>query len=408
MSEPRLRIGVVCYPTFGGSGIVATEIAEAMAERGHEVHVLSTAPPVRLRHSRENLRFHQVGALEYPLLEPGGSYAIALASKLVDVAMWAGLDVVHAHYAVPHATSAWMAREVLGDRRFGLVTTLHGTDITLVGSDPSFQPITRFSIEKSDIVTTPSQFLRVETAARLGVHRPGTRAAPSSERDPTEGIVVIPNFVDVERYCPRPLMSPGLPAPAYGARDWGHAEALLVHASNFRPVKRIMDVMAIFGRVVADRPCRLVMVGDGPERQRAESWARDRGLASRVCFLGRQEEFVDVLQQASAFLLPSESESFGLAALEAMACGVPVVASRVGGLPEVIEDGVSGVLETLGDTDAHAKAVLSLLDSPERMAAMRVAARQRVLDRFQPGPVLDAYEALYQAAAGKRALRPGS
>ncbi len=405
MSRTRLRIGVVCYPTFGGSGIVASEIAEAMAERGHEVHVISTAPPVRLRHSRENLRFHQVGALEYPLLEPGGSYAIALASKLVDVATWAGLDVVHAHYAVPHATSAWMAREVLGDRRFGLVTTLHGTDITLVGSDPSFQPITRFSIEKSDIVTAPSEFLRAETGARLGVLRPGLALATSasdSRQDVTEGIHVIPNFVDVERYAPRRSPPHGESTSSGGARNWSHAEPLLVHASNFRPVKRIMDVMSIFGRVAAQRSCRLVMVGDGPERQRAESWTREHGLASRVCFLGRQEEFVDVLEQASVFLLPSESESFGLAALEAMACGVPVVASRVGGLPEVIEDGVSGVLATLGDVDAHANAVLSLLNDPERMAAMRLAARQRVLDRFQPAPVLDAYEVLYLAAAGFR------
>ena len=384
MTGRPLRIGVVCYPTFGGSGIVATEIAEGMAERGHQVHVLSTAPPVRLHHRWENLRFHQVGAFEYPLLEPGGSYAIALASMLVDVATWAGLDVVHAHYAVPHATSAWMAREVLGARRFGLVTTLHGTDITLVGADPSFRPITRFSIERSDAVTAPSEFLRAETALRIGVERQDLR--------------VIPNFVDVTRYRPRP----GGPV----ASEWAHGEPILVHASNFRPVKCVLDVVAIFAAVNQVRPCRLVLVGDGPDRQRAESWVRERGLGERVCFLGRQEAFIELLQEAAVFLLPSASESFGLAALEAMACGVPVVASRVGGVPEVIEDGVSGLLEPAGDVEAHSRAVLRLLQTPELARRIGDGARARVLERFRSEPALDAYEAVYRAISSLSAPSP--
>ncbi|MEW5852106.1 MAG: N-acetyl-alpha-D-glucosaminyl L-malate synthase BshA [Myxococcota bacterium] len=302
MSAP-LNIGITCFPTWGGSGVIATEIGVAMAERGHRVHFIARDLPVRLRHTSGNVMFHEVTESGYPVLQDSNTYPIALASKIIDVASHSRLDVVHVHYAVPHATSAWMAREVLGHHAPRVVTTLHGTDITLVGNDPSYLPITRFSILKSDLVTAPSAFLRKATWENLGI--------PSSFP-----IEVIPNFVDTDLFAPPaardhsqlrvpfPTMAPG--------------EAVLFHTSNFRSVKRICDVVAIFNEVSRRRPCRLVMIGDGPDRSGAERKLRELGLGERVAFLGKQDGFSELLANADVFLLPSETESFGLAALEAL------------------------------------------------------------------------------------------
>lgn len=386
MTDRRLTLGITCFPTFGGSGIVATEIGLAMARRGHKVHFISRSLPVRLDRNVEGVYFHEVTESDHPVLQPGGAYPIALATKMIEVATYEKLDVLHVHYAVPHATAAWMARAVLGKSAPRLVTTLHGTDITLVGSDPSYLPITRFSILQSDAVTTPSAFLRQATWSRL-------------ELPETVPIDVIPNFVDTDRYAPggdrsrlRTLF-PGL----------ADAEPVLFHVSNFRPLKRIGDVLAIFAEVNKQRPCRLVLVGDGPERSAAERKAHDWGVSERVAFLGNQERFVDWLAAADVFLLPSETESFGLAALEALSCGVPVVASDVGGLPEVVQHGETGWLAPVGDVGQMAAHVLALVDNHQTWQAFSRLARERVLARSQRGPAVDHYEAIYRRVLSIRA-----
>ena len=384
-----LGVGIICYPTFGGSGVVATEIGIAMARRGHRVHFIAWDVPGRLGEWIANVRFHAVEARDYPLFrhEP---YTIALASKLVEVASFEGLDVVHVHYAVPHAASAFLAAQVLGDKAPKVLTTLHGTDITLVGADPSYLPITRFSIQRSDAVTAPSQFLRNATREILGV----------GDETPIE---VIPNFVDTDRWSPAEQRDRRAVAALCGPPVDGVDPALpvLVHVSNFRPLKRVCDVVEIFRRVTERHPARLVLVGDGPERSRAERQVHALGLGDRTAFLGKQERFDEVLRHADVFLLPSETESFGLAALEALSCGVPVVASRVGGLPEVVADGETGYLLPVGDVAAMADRVIQLLDDPALLARMRVAARHRALTCFPQEPVIDRYEALYHTLAGR-------
>jgi N-acetyl-alpha-D-glucosaminyl L-malate synthase BshA len=374
-----ISLGITCFPTFGGSGLIATEIGLAMARRGHRVHFIARDLPVRLRGAAENVLFHEVAESDYPALQDSSSYPIALASKMIEVATYEQLDVLHVHYAVPHATAAWMAREVLGARGPRLVTTLHGTDITLVGADPCHLPITRFSILKSDAVTTPSAFLRRATWANFDI----------PESFPIE---VVPNFVDSDRYTPggdRARLAAYLP----GLRD---DEPVLFHVSNFRPVKRIGDVIGVFAAVNREVPCRLVLVGDGPERSAAERRLREAGLHDRVACLGKQEAFADLLAAADVFLLPSETESFGLAALEALSCGVPVVASDVGGVPEVVDDGETGLLAPVGDVPAMAAAVLSLLRDPARRRAFGARARARTLERFRLEPAIDRYEAVYR------------
>jgi N-acetyl-alpha-D-glucosaminyl L-malate synthase BshA len=375
-----LRLGITCFPTFGGSGVIAAEIGLAMAARGHRVHFIARDVPVRLRGAlHAGVFFHEVMEAEHPVLDQAGSYPIALASKMIDVATHEPLDVLHVHYAVPHATAAWMACQVLGARAPRVVTTLHGTDITLVGKDPSFLPITRFSIQQSDAVTTPSQSLKQETYDGLGI----PRSMP---------IQVIHNFVDTQRFAPhadRAVLQRVFP-------DLAAHEKVLFHASNFRPVKRVLDVVAIHAAVNARVAARLVLVGDGPERSRAERVVRESGLQGRVVFLGKQESFEALLANADVFLLPSTHESFGLAALEAMACGVPVVASRVGGIPEVVEHGVTGWLAPVGDVQAMAAHVCVLLGDEALRKRFSVAARQHVLQQHQPGPAVDQYEALYR------------
>jgi len=374
-----LRVGVVCFSTFGGSGVVAAEVASALAERGHAVHVFSDDVPGRLDPDRPGIQFHPVRPPAYPQLKHS-PYPLALTSKIVDVARRDGLDVIHAHYALPHAASAVLARAVLGGDRGQvprLVTTLHGTDITLVGSDASFLPLTQFSITASDAVTTPSAWLAAATFQKLGI--------PSSVR-----IDVIPNFVDAARFSPGPATAREVP--------------VLLHVSNFRPVKRVDDVVALFAALRAERPLRLRLVGDGPDRARLQAEVAARGLAADVEFLGEQIDLPAVMRGADLFVLPSETESFGLAALEAMACGLPVVASDVGGLPEVIADGETGFLRPMGDVAALTAAARLLLDDPPLRARFAAAGRRRAETQYQRDPAVDSYLAVYRRVLARRAL----
>jgi len=366
-----LKIGIVCYPVYGGSGVVATELGLELAARGHEVHFISYAQPFRLPYFVDRVFYHEVEIPTYPLFE-NPPYSLALASAIYGTAVRRKLDLIHAHYAVPHATSAWIAREMLDDD-LKVVTTLHGTDITLIGQDPSFKPITKFSIRRSDAVSAVSEYLRTETVRHFGV--------------PSESIRVIPNFVDLDRYkrdvhpCHRAsLAEPG--------------EKIVMHISNFRPVKRVDDAVRIFARISREVPARLVLVGDGPERGRALQVAEQEGVQSRVLFLGKQESVAELLACADLVLLPSASEAFGLVALEAMACGTPVVATAVGGVPEVVPDGEAGFLAAVGDNDAMAESALALLRDPVRWDAFSRNAREAA-SRFDAKRVVALYEDLY-------------
>jgi N-acetyl-alpha-D-glucosaminyl L-malate synthase BshA len=364
-----VRIGIVCYPTYGGSGAVATELGLALAERGHHVHFISYALPFRLRFN-ERVTFHEVKIGTYPLFEHP-PYSLALAVELHEVAVREQLDLIHAHYAIPHATAGWMAKELLRrERRLPIVTTLHGTDITLVGQDPSYFAITRFSIEQSDGVTAVSAYLREETVRAFGC---------AADR-----IRVIPNFVDLREFAP----------PAERCSVYPPQEKVLMHISNMRPVKRMLDVVHIFARVQDRLPARLVLVGDGPDRDAAERELARLGLADRARCLGKVENVADVLKWADLYLLPSVSESFGLSALEALATGVPVVGARTGGLPEVVEHGVSGYLGAPGDPADMAAGAIALLEDPERYAAAARAARERAA-RFAIEAVVPRYEEVY-------------
>jgi L-malate glycosyltransferase len=381
----RLRIGVSCYPTVGGSGTVAVELASALASRGHQVHVVCYESPVRLKPHR-GLFFHEVDVSDYPLFKYP-PYVMALSSRLSDVAIRYQLDIIHAHYAIPHSISAFLAREIVGGDRPRLVTTLHGTDITLIGSDPAYRPITKFALEQSDVVTAPSWWLKEQT-----------------ERDICGdcSVDVIPNFVDIVRFTPE-LKSP---AGRFAAPE----EWMLVHVSNFRPVKRVADVVRIFARVNERHPARLVMIGDGPDRVVAEREAAAAGVLDRVSMLGAVTDVESVVACSDAMLLPSAGESFGLAALEAMACGVPVVGARAGGLPEVVTDGVDGVLADIGDVDSMAAGIIEVLSDPARTQAFSRAARATAESRFRTDLIVPMYEAAYDAALAKppRGLRTRS
>jgi N-acetyl-alpha-D-glucosaminyl L-malate synthase BshA len=375
-----LGIAITCFPTFGGSGVVATEIGLELARRGHRVHFICADVPWRFERYVENVFFHEVEGRDYPLFDQTASpYTLALASKMVEVARWERLDILHVHYAIPHAASAWMACEILradGGEVPRLVTTLHGTDITVVGNDKSFLPVTRFVVERSDAVTVPSQALADQTRENLAV-------------SPRRAIEVIPNFVDTDAFAPS-MAGPRTPPR-------------LVHNSNFRPLKRVEDVIRVFAAVHRARPdCELVLVGDGPERSRVERLVHELGLGRAVCFLGKQLRFVEVLQGARAFLLPSEIESFGLAALEALSCGVPVVATRTGGLPEVVTDGADGFLLPVGDVDGMAAAALRLVEDDVLYKKLAGAARATAESRFPRGPMVARYEALYRRILGAR------
>jgi L-malate glycosyltransferase len=372
--RPAMRIGISCYPTYGGSGVVASELALAMAEAGDEVHVISYARPPRLVADRDRLCFHEVRVREYPLFEYP-PYSLALATKMVEVAKTQGLDVLHVHYAVPNAVSAVLARQMLEPRPMAVVTTLHGTDVTLIGNDPSYLETTRFGVVQSDAVTAVSEWLRLKTLEQLGIERE---------------IAVIPNFIDPLRY--RADESRAIPDVR-----------LLVHVSNFRRVKRSGDVIAIFARVHERVPSRLLMVGDGPERAAAEERVRTLGLTHAVEWLGNLDRVEDVLRDADLFLLPSKQESFGLAALEALACGVPVVATRAGGLPEVVIDGECGELREVGDVEGMAEAAIRLLEDGELRRRYARAGRRRALERFDRARIVERYREVYQTAIARRA-----
>jgi L-malate glycosyltransferase len=371
-----MNIGLVCYASVGGSGIVATELGKALARRGHHVHFISTEMPFRFGEFQAGLSFHQVLTPTYPLFrEP--QYLLSLANKIVQVSREFNLDIVHAHYAVPHATAAFLSRQVLASSGSAprVVTTLHGTDITLVGSDPSYSQIVAFSIEQSDRVTAVSESLRASTCEELGVSR---------------DITVVPNFLDCGVH--RRQASPAL-RQRFGGGD--PDVKIVTHVSNFRPVKRVEAVLAIFDRIRRAVDARLLLVGDGPELGTAYRVARELGISGQIDFVGAQEEIVPLLSVSDLFLLPSSQESFGLAALEAMACEVPVVASRVGGLPEVIEHGVSGFLHAPDELDAMAASALSLLTDPALHASIAQVACERVRTHFCADRVVPMYEKCY-------------
>ena len=374
-----MRIGITCYPTYGGSGAVATELGLALAQRGHEVHFVSYAQPFRLEHFRERVFFHEVEMEDYPLFEHP-PYSLALAVALHDTARKHELDLVHVHYAIPHATSAWIAHEMLGEESdLKIVTTLHGTDITLVGLHPSFHAITRFSILRSHGLTAVSEFLKRETVRDFTV--------------PEERIEVIPNFVDTAVY------RPGL-EPCHREAFALEGEKIVMHISNYRAVKRVEDVVSVFARLTAKQPSRLVLIGDGPERPRVLMRADELGVRDRVLFLGKHTSVHELLSCADLFLLPSGSESFGLVALEAMACGVPVVASNVGGLPEVIEHGTTGYMFDIGDIDGMVEAGLRILGDDDLWRSLSDAGRALAEERFSAERVVPLYERYYERVLG--------
>jgi N-acetyl-alpha-D-glucosaminyl L-malate synthase BshA len=370
-----MKIGITCYPTYGGSGAVATELGLELARRGHQVHFITYDSPFRLRGYAERVFFHQVETRmgRYPLFDHF-PYTLALASKQYEVVLQERLEVLHVHYAIPHATTAYLARQMLnGEWPLKVITTLHGTDITLVGQESSFYGITKFSIEQSNAVTAVSSYLRDETYRAFGCVSCDVR--------------VIPNFVNLQEYRPAEPASRAQLAPA------GHK--VISHVSNFREVKRVKDVVRVFARIQRALPATLIMIGDGPERMDAENEARELGVSADVRFLGRLDSVASLLQGSDLFILPSQTESFGLAALEAMACGAPVVASRAGGLPEVIDDGVNGILEPVGSVEAMGRRAVELLRDPQRHAAMRAAAIAKA-EQFSSDRIVPMYEGFYR------------
>jgi L-malate glycosyltransferase len=372
-----MKIGITCYPTYGGSGVVATELGKALAARGHEIHFIAYALPMRLEHVAEGIYFHEVRVNTYPLFEYP-PYSLALTSKMIDVARFHGIDLLHVHYAIPHANSAVLARQILcrEGRNVPVVTTLHGTDITLVGQDASFEPVVTHAINESDGVTAVSDYLRRETFEHFGV---------------TREIEVIPNFIDTQRFRRQ--------AKEHFKRAIApNGEKLLVHVSNFREVKRAADVVRVFHRLHAEGlGVKLLLVGDGPDRHACEVLARELGVAHDVRFLGKQEPVEEILSIADVFLIPSGSETFGLAALEAMACGVPVVSSDIGGLPELNVHGETGFLCPLADIDALTDATRRIVTDDGLHAAMAENARRRAVVEFELDRIVPRYEQHYES-----------
>jgi len=380
MTSDPINIGIVCYPTPGGSGVVATELGLSLAELGNKVHFITSGHPARLSHFDENVYLHKVETGEYPLFQQFTPYSLSLAVKIREVAHQYGLDLVHVHYAIPHAASAYLAKQMMGEIGLRTLTTLHGTDITLVGMMPSFYEITRFSIAVSDGITAVSNFLRDETVREFKVDAP---------------IDVIHNFVDSEEFKPRDDCG-------IKSRLAPNNEKLMIHVSNFRKVKNLPVVLEVYSKVRKKLPTRLVLVGDGPEREATERGAAELGISEDVIFMGDQEYIAEILPCADVFLLPSEHESFGLAALEAMSCGVPVVGSRVGGLHEVVVDGETGFLCDPHDADCMTELVLSLLTNDDYRREMGARARERAKSEFERdrivGQYLDVYRRLISEA----------
>lgn len=377
-----MKIGITCYPTYGGSGALATELGIALARRGHEIHFISYAMPFRLPALTPRIYFHEVDVGRYPLFEYP-PYDLALAVRMHEVTLAHDLDLLHCHYAIPHATSAWIAREMLRQTKndVKVVTTLHGTDITIVGQDPSFRQITKFSIEKSDGLTAVSRYLQTETLTTFGC---------TACR-----IEVIPNFVDPDVYDRSKntsILEDQIPPNT----------KVLMHVSNFRPVKRVRDVVKIFHRVQQDVPSVLIMVGDGPDRVLAEAEARDLGIQDKVSFLGKIDAVAPLLAGADLFLLPSSSESFGLSALEALASGVPVIGTNVGGLPEVVRPGETGELCPVGDVEAMGAAAVAILRDRDRWHRMSTLAASDARERFSLDAIVGDYEAFYEYALAQR------
>ena len=375
-----MKIGITCYPTYGGSGAVATELGIALAQRGHEVHFITYMQPFRLPAFMPGVYFHEVDVGRYPLFE-FPPYDLALAVRMHEVVLSHKLDLLHCHYAIPHATSAWIAREMLATTRpdIKVLTTLHGTDITIVGQDPSFHAITKFSIEKSDGLSAVSRFLQQETWNAFGC---------TACR-----IEVIPNFIDPAVYDRTKYTSP-LRDRINGGRK------VLMHISNFRPVKRVRDIVRIFARVVREVPSVLVMIGDGPDRVDAEQEARDQHVEDHVFFLGKIDAVAPLLAGADLFLIPSDRESFGLSALEALASGVPVIGAAVGGLPEVVRDGETGALCPVGDVDAMSRAAIAILNDSAKWERMSRLAAEDARARFAMDEVVAQYESFYEHALG--------
>lgn len=372
-----MKIGILCYPTHGGSGVIASELALGLAERGHEIHIVSYATPFRLGSFHERVFVHEVEVTPYPLFKYP-PYALALATKLVDVAREYGLDLIHAHYAVPHAASAYLAKRILRSEKLKTITTLHGTDITLVGLDKSFYQVIKFNIEESDGVTAVSRYLQERTRREFAIRR---------------NIQVIHNFVDTTRYnrnfnsCTKEHFAP-------------NGEKILMHASNFRPVKRVSDVVQIFARIQEHIPVKLLLAGEGPERVLVQQLVKQLNLSQDVVFLGEQDYMEKLMSCADLFLLPSDQESFGLVALEAQSCGVPVIGAAVGGLPEVVADGETGFLLPVGDIEGMAEKSLELLEQADQYAAFQKNARERTVHCFDSQQIIPHYEAYYQEILG--------
>ncbi|MDA2937849.1 N-acetyl-alpha-D-glucosaminyl L-malate synthase BshA [Acidobacteria bacterium AH-259-A15] len=368
-----MKIGITCYPTHGGSGVIASELALGLAQGGHEIHIVSYATPFRLRSFHQNVFIHEVEVTSYPLFKYP-PYALSLATKLVDVAREYGLDLIHAHYAVPHAASAYLAKEILRSKRLKTITTLHGTDITLVGTDKSFYQVIKFTIEESDGVTAVSRYLQKRTIDEFDIRRE---------------IRVIPNFVDTGRYkwdssnCTREHFAP-------------KGEKILMHASNFRPVKRVTDVVRIFARVREQMPVKLLLVGEGPERLFVQQLVKELKLSDDVLFLGEQDYLEKLMSCADLFILPSEQESFGLVALEAHSCGVPVIGTPVGGLPEVVADGETGFLLPVGDIAGMSTKAAELLTNSELYGAFQKHGRERAVRCFDSQLIIPRYQAFYE------------
>jgi L-malate glycosyltransferase len=368
-----VKIAISCYPTHGGSGVVASELAIGLAQRGHEIHIVSSATPFRLGSFHENIYVHEVEVATYPLFKYP-PYALSLATKLADVVQEYGLDLIHAHYAVPHAASAYLAKKILASERLRTITTLHGTDITLVGLDSSFYRVVKFAIEESDGVTAVSRYLRRRTIEEFKIDR---------------DIRVVYNFVDTERYRPNGRT-------CIRERFASRGEKILLHASNFRPVKRVGDAVRILARLRERIPVKLLLVGEGPERLFVQQLVKESKLSDHVVFLGQQDYLDELLPCADLFLLPSEQESFGLVALEAHSCGVPVIGTDTGGLPELVEHGSTGYLLPVGEIGAMSEKAFELLGDEERLRSFRIRARALALEKFRREMIIPEYEAFYE------------